>query len=90
MKTLKIKIIGTVQGVLFRKFIKDSADELKIKGFVRNLDDGSVELVIEGKDENVNELLRRCEEGPAHANIKKVDFKEISNQGFENFRVSSL
>ena len=90
MKTLKMKIIGTVQGVFFRKFIKDNADELEVKGFVRNLDDGNVEVVVEGKDESVNELVRICEKGPGHADIKKVDVEEIRHQGFKNFKVSSL
>ena len=50
MKTLKIVISGVVQGVFFRKFVKENADELEVKGFVRNLDDGKVEIVIEGED----------------------------------------
>ena len=60
MKTLKITITGTVQGVFFRTFIKEKADELGLKGFVRNLDDGRVEVVVEGRDENANKMIEVC------------------------------
>lgn len=85
-----MKIVGTVQGVFFRKFIKDNADDLNIKGYVRNLDDGSVEVVVEGKDESVNELVRRCREGPGHSKIKKVDVEELRHQGLKDFKISNL
>ena len=54
MKTLKILITGTVQGVFFRNFIKEEAEKLELKGYVRNLPDKRIELVIEGRDESVN------------------------------------
>ena len=50
MKTLRISITGTVQGVFFRTYIKEKADELKVRGFARNLEDGRVEVIAEGKD----------------------------------------
>jgi acylphosphatase len=79
-----------VQGVFFRKFVKENADELGVRGFVRNLNDGDVELVIEGKDEKVNEMLNRCKKGPKHSEITDIEIEEIKYQGFEGFRVSSL
>ena len=90
MKTLKIKIVGTVQGVFFRKFVKDNADEVGVKGYVRNLDGGSIEIVIEGRDEKVNEMLVQCKTGPNHSEIKEVEVEEIKHQGFEGFKISSL
>ena len=90
MKTLKIKINGIVQGVFFRKFVKESAEEIGIRGYVRNLNDGNVELIIEGKDEKVNEMLNRCKKGPKHSEIKDIEIEEIKHQGFDGFKVSSL
>ena len=90
MKTLKIKIIGTVQGVFFRMFVKESADKLDIKGFVRNMDDGSVEIVAEGKENNINEFLDICKKGPSQASIKNVNIEEIKHQGFDSFKILSL
>ncbi|MBD3252151.1 acylphosphatase [Candidatus Pacearchaeota archaeon] len=90
MKTLKIKISGNVQGVTFRQFVKENADKLSIKGFVRNLDDGRVEVVAEGKDEGVNEILKICEKGPKFASVKEIEFSELKNQGFKDFKISYI
>ena len=90
MKTLKIKVTGTVQGVFFRKFVKENADELGVRGYVRNMEDGSVEIVIEGRDERVNEMLARCKKGPSHSEVSEVEVEEIKHQGFDGFKVSSL
>jgi len=87
MKTNKIIISGTVQGVLFRNFLKEQAEKLKLKGFTRNLDNGTVELVVEGKDENVNKMIEKCKQGPSQAEIKDVEQKEINHQGFSSFKI---
>lgn len=87
MKTLKITITGTVQGVFFRKFIRDKADELGVRGFVRNLDNGKVEIVAEGNDAKVNHLLNSCKQGPPHAEIKEIKTEEIKHQGFDRFKI---
>ena len=80
-------ISGTVQGVFFRGFLKEKADELGLKGFARNLDDGRVEVVAEGRDENINEMVKLCRQGPAHSDVKNVNTEEIKHQGFVGFRV---
>jgi len=87
MKTLKIFIEGTVQGVFFRKFIQENAEKLGLKGFVRNLDNGKVEVIVEGKDENTNEMIRVCKRGPAHSEIKEVEVEEIKHHGFDDFKI---
>jgi len=87
MKTIKINVSGTVQGVFFRKFIKDSADKFKVRGFIRNLDNGQIEIIAEGRDENVNLLLSTCRQGPLHSEIKKVESKDIKYQGFDRFKI---
>ncbi len=90
MKTLKIFIDGTVQGVFFRQFVKQEANELGLKGFARNLDDGRVEIVVEGRDENVNEMIKRCRKGPPQSDIKNVETQEIRHQGFEEFKILKM
>lgn len=90
MKTLKINISGNVQGISFRHFVKTHADSLGVKGFVRNLENGSVEVVAEGKDEIVNELLELCRKGPAHAQVKETEAREIKHEGFKDFKVLRL
>ncbi len=88
MKTLRIYITGTVQGVFFRKYIKEKADELNIRGFVRNLDDGRIEVIAEGRDEKVNEMVEACKKGSAHSDVKNIETHELKHQGFEGFKIS--
>ena len=79
-KAIKIIIKGTVQGVFFRKFIKDNADKLKLKGFVRNLENGNIEIFAEGEIDDVDKLCQICKEGPKHSKIRNVNVKETSFQ----------
>ena len=87
MKTIKARLSGTVQGVTFRQYIRDNANELNVRGFVRNLENGDVEVVAEGKDEDVNEFLNRCKQGPSYADIKRFNFEEIKHQGLKEFKI---
>ena len=89
MKTNKIIITGTVQGVFFRQFVKGQAERLELKGFARNLDDGKVEVVVEGRDENVNEMVLACKKGPPQSEIKGLEQEEINHQSFDNFKILS-
>ena len=87
MKTIKIFITGSVQGVYFRQFINKTANELKLKGFVRNMDDGRVEIVVEGRDEKVNEMTEACKKGAPQASVKEIQTQELSHQGFDSFKI---
>lgn len=90
MKTLKIIVSGNVQGITFRQFVKDNADRLGVRGLVRNLENGNVEVFAEGKEEIVKELLMLCRQGPKHSTVKNVEVNEIKHQGFEGFKISRL
>ena len=87
MKTVKVFITGSVQGVMFRNFIKEIAEQLNIKGFTRNLEDGRVECVLEGRDENINQMIEKCKIGPRHSEIKNIRVENLKHQGFKDFRV---
>lgn len=86
-KAVKIRIRGTVQGVFFRNFVKEQADKLGLAGFVRNLDNSDVEIVVEGEISAVDQLINICKKGPKHAIIKDVDVKETRFQDLNEFRV---
>jgi acylphosphatase len=86
-KALRIYIFGTVQGVLFRNFIKDNADKNDVKGYVRNKDDGSIEIWLEGDCKNVDNIVELCKEGPEHAIINRLDIVEEKMQDMKEFKV---
>ncbi|MDD5193959.1 MAG: acylphosphatase [Candidatus Nanoarchaeia archaeon] len=91
MKTLRVYISGAVQGLFFRKFLEEQANRIGVRGFVRNLEDGRVEIVIEGREDKVNEMLKACQgEGYSHANVKDIKIEELKYQGFEGFKITRL
>lgn len=71
---------GKVQGVGFRKFVKRKADEFGIKGYVRNLPDGTVEVVAQGEKEVLNKFLEEIKEGPERAVVEKFSHKNIQQE----------
>ncbi len=81
-------ISGIVQGVFFRQKTKQQAQNLEVTGWVRNLDDGRVEAVFEGKEDSVKALVDFCRKGPRGALITNVDveFETFSGE-FKNFDV---
>ena len=89
-KPVRVYISGTVQGLFFRQFVKDSAEKLNVKGFVRNLEDGRVEAFFEGNVDNVNAVIEICRRGPPHAQIRKLEVKDEKYQGFSSFKILNI
>jgi acylphosphatase len=86
-KSIRIYITGTVQGIFFRNFIKENAERYDVKGFVRNLEDGRVEVFLEGDVDQVKKMIELCKKGPKHAQIRNIEEKSESFQGFRTFKV---
>jgi acylphosphatase len=79
---------GIVQGVGFRWFIKQAANQRGLTGFVRNLSDGGVEVVLEGEEEVVREMVAEVSRGPRWAEVSQVDVDERLYTGaYPNFSV---
>ena len=86
-KSVRLMITGAVQGVFFRQFIKQHADKNKIVGFIRNLEDGKVEIFIEGDKENVDIMVELTKRGPPHSQIRDIEEKEEHFQDFKEFKI---
>jgi acylphosphatase len=71
-------IAGRVQGVGFRFFVQDHASLEGVHGYVRNLDDGRVEAVVEGDDEAVTRLERALWRGPSGARVDSIDVETLA------------
>jgi len=84
MKQLHIIISGRVQGIFFRASTRDTARQLGLRGFVRNLGNGDVEVVAQGEDNELQELIEFCRKGPPGADIEGIDIKyeEIKDKFF--------
>ncbi|MCH7756872.1 MAG: acylphosphatase [Thaumarchaeota archaeon] len=78
---VRVLIKGKVQGVFFRQALKVKAKQKNVFGCVKNLTDGRVEAILEGDEENVNNLVEWCHGGPANARVEDI---EIRNEKFSN------
>ena len=79
---------GLVQGVNFRWYAQRRAVELGLRGFVRNLPDGLVEVVAEGERGSLDALLEALRVGPSAAIVESVDAQWSSPTGeFSRFEV---
>ena len=70
---IKALVHGKVQGVYYRAFASCAAKSLSLKGYVRNVSNGDVELEAEGPKDMLEELLRRLKAGPDDASVEKID-----------------
>ena len=75
MRTVRVRISGRVQGVFFRATCARRADELGVSGWVRNLPDGSLEAVFEGRERSIEAMLAWCREGPPYARVDAVEVR---------------
>jgi acylphosphatase len=86
-KSVRMYIDGTVQDVFFRGFVKENAERHNVKGFVRNLEDGRVEIFLEGNNEDVDKVTELCKKGPKHAQIKGIEIRPEKFQDFKTFKI---
>ena len=84
----KLRVHGKVQDVSFRTFAKRNADLLGLSGFVKNLDDGRLEVVAEGDKDNIETLIEALRMGPEKAVVRKVDIEWQSHSGiYPDFKI---
>ena len=82
-----VSVAGRVQGVWFRESCRDRALAAGVAGWVRNLDDGRVEVVLEGPPAAVDEVVAWCRQGPPRARVDRVDVVDEEPVGERGFRV---
>ena len=88
MKRIHLIIHGKVHGVFYRDKTQRKGAELGLKGFVKNLENGTVEVTAEGSENKLNELIEFCKNNPGYSNVDKVDVKEEkATDEFKSFKV---
>jgi acylphosphatase len=87
MPTIHLYIHGGVQGVFFRATGKKIADTLHVKGWIKNTDDGKVETMVTGTQQQLDEFVKWCKHGPEKAVVTAVDIIEEQETAFEDFVV---
>lgn len=85
---VELRITGRVQGVYYRASCAEAARQLGLVGWVRNVDDGSVEAVAEGPHEALESFLAWCRRGPPAARVDDVQIRRLPASGeFASFAV---
>jgi len=88
-KRIRLFVTGKVQGVFFRQTLKVMAKKNDVFGWVKNLEDGRVEAVLEGEEDKVDRLVEWAHGGPANARVEDVNIRnEKFTSEFSTFDVS--
>ena len=83
-----IFISGDVQGVFFRRTAKAQAEKLGVVGWIRNRNDGSVEVVAQGEKDKVDKFIEWCKKGPPFAKVENMEVEWRKNiEDFEEFEI---
>ena len=78
---VRLFVRGKVQGVFFRQALKVMAIKNNVTGWVRNLEDGRVEALLDGNIDDVNAVIEWAHDGPANS---RVDYVDIKNEDFKD------
>jgi acylphosphatase len=85
MISRRLLVSGTVQGVFYRRWTETTARSLGLTGWVRNLRGGDVEIHVSGPEDKVDEMIRRCWEGPPAAQVSGILVEEIEAEEVPGF-----
>jgi acylphosphatase len=88
LKQVHLRVIGRVQGVYFRASAQREARRLGLTGWVRGKPDASIELLAEGEETGIKDLIAWSQHGPSAARVDRVDVRWRSYSGdFFDFRI---
>jgi len=86
-RAVRLIISGNVQGVFFRAYVKEIADKLGVGGHVRNLENGKVEVFLEGNRKDVEKMIDACKQGPKHAKVDEIEIRDENSIGAKEFKI---
>ena len=89
-RATRLFLTGTVQSLFFRTYIKQNADANDVKGYIRTLEDGRVEIFLEGHHDDIAQMIDICKKGPKYAQIRNVEERPERLQDFKDFKVLSF
>ncbi|MEI6066974.1 MAG: acylphosphatase [Methylococcaceae bacterium] len=88
IRSIRLLVSGRVQGVYFRVFTQKKAKQLDIKGCVKNLPDGRVEIKAQADNNALEPFIKWCQQGPVTARVDHVEMLELeSTEIFTSFEI---
>ncbi|DAB41225.1 MAG TPA: acylphosphatase [Sulfurovum sp. UBA12169] len=82
MQRYKFLVAGEVQGVFYRKFVSQSMMKKQFQGYIKNLEDGTVEVVAVVFDEDFDTVMKILKEGSPASKVKKITYQVIQDADF--------
>jgi acylphosphatase len=87
MRTVEINVTGKVQGVFYRQSAREKAIALGLTGYVENLSNGSVRLIVTGEENLIEDLYQWCRTGPRDARVISITRTTIPLRPFSDFAI---
>ncbi len=87
LRRVRVRIHGRVQGVFFRDTLRRRAESRGVAGWVTNRGDGTVEAVLEGRESDIEALIGFCRQGPARAEVERVEITPEPPEGLAGFKI---
>ncbi len=87
MPTIHLLIKGDVQGVFFRATAKKKAEELRVKGWIKNTTEGNVEAMVSGSEDQLKQFNEWCRMGPAKATVTGLEETKHEELSFRDFSI---
>ena len=88
MITIKGYVEGRVQGVGFRYFVKNNANQLNVTGYAKNLPDTRVEFVLQGEQAAITSLMQIINRGPSNSSVKTLESQlQDTDEHYQNFSI---
>lgn len=89
-RSARLFLTGSVQSMFFEQFVLESARRLDVRGYMRKLEDGRVEIFLEGDKNKVDEMTTLCKRGTEHTQIRNIEEKTERFQDFKDFRILKI
>ena len=86
MRAVLLRITGRVQGVGYRAWAIQTATRLRVRGWVRNRRDGSVEALVIGEEDRVAAMVEACRVGPFSARVTEIAERDAADDGSDGFQ----
>ncbi|MEO6682342.1 MAG: acylphosphatase [Ginsengibacter sp.] len=87
METVHLIISGKVQGVFYRASAKKKAEQLNVRGWIKNTPEGNVEATVTGEAGKIQDFIQWCQSGPDKAVIKDIKIYKQDFQEFDAFTI---
>lgn len=89
-KSVRLFLTGNVQPMFFGPYVKQEAEKLNVRGFIRPLEDKRIEVFLEGDLKAVEEMIPRCKTGPYNTQIRLAEQRDERFQDFKEFKIMTI